>query len=125
MRTFLVAFVAATAVHTSSAWPVIAQPDLGLGRSVAGETHIKEAGLEAQLTHNFHAGLLDPLELANMRRDLDAIRVKEEAYCMSKNGLEPGDEAKILAKLDAFQSRLDQRTAERRSVQASIIYVDK
>jgi len=58
-------------------------------------------------------GLIDPFELANLTRDLDAIRVKEESYRMRKHGMSDGEFDRVARKLDAFQTDLDRRGAEK------------
>lgn len=80
---------------------------------VVGQLHAKEAQLEAQLNRDYQLGVIDPFELANLGRDLDAIRVKEESYRMSRKGMTAHAFGKIFNDLEAFQANLDNRANEK------------
>ena len=77
-----------------------------------GSLHTKEAELLSRLNHDYELGLIDPYELANLTRDLDSIRVKEEALRMRKQGMTPKASAKIEKALAAFEANLDERAAQ-------------
>ena len=80
-----------------------------------GELHVKESRLSKQLTKDYQLGLIDPFELSNMTRDLDAIRCREEAFRMRKQGMTPKAMTKIAKDLDSFQADLNRRCNERQS----------
>jgi hypothetical protein len=99
------------------------QSSLEPGQPVVGGLHVVESNLDAQLTHDYNAGLIDPLELANMRRDLDAIKVKEEKYRMRTHGITDEDEQRISDLLTEFQGRLLAKVSEKGHV-ATATYVE-
>lgn len=120
LRTLAAVAVLATSVTVGA---VLAQSTNEPGQPVVGSLHVIEANLDAQLTHDYNAGLIDPLELANMRRDLDAIKVKEEKYRMQSDGLSSDDAQKIADKLTLFQERLLDKVGEKGRV-ATATYVE-
>lgn len=99
------------------------QSSLEPGQPVVGGLHVVESNLDAQLTHDYNAGLIDPLELANMRRDLDAIKVREEKYRMRTHGMTDENEQKISDLLTDFQGRLLAKVSEKGHV-ATATYVE-
>jgi hypothetical protein len=96
--------------------PAFAQHSLLFEQPNVGDLHVKEAELESRLNIAYNNGLIDPLELANMHRDLDAIRVKED-MCRMK-GLTSGGYRDIKASLFRFQRDLDRRCGEKSNVVA-------
>lgn len=93
--------------------PAHAEYSVFNGQPIAGPLHIKEAQLQQQLNNDYQLGLIDPYELANMGRDLDGIRVKEEAYRMRTRGLTSGGYNRIALKLAQFQGRLNHHCADK------------
>jgi hypothetical protein len=71
-----------------------------------GVLHEKEAQLQAQLNRDYELGLIDPYELSNMSRDLDAIRCREEAFRMSTRGMTQRSFDRIATELAKFESNL-------------------
>lgn len=122
-RNTLLTVTAAIVASFSINLPVSAQSSLEPNQPVVGNLHVVEANLEAQLKHDYNAGLIDPLELANMQRDLDVIKVKEEAFRMRKQGMTDEAEQKIADRLSEFQSRLLSKVADKGHV-ASATYVE-
>src|SRR5581483_8308001 len=96
-------YLAIAAILAFGATPAFAQ---SYEQTSVGTLHAKEAILDGRLTSAYNTGLIDSFELANMRRDLDAIRVKEDAYRMSNNGLTSGGYERIANRLDDFEARL-------------------
>lgn len=103
--------------------PARAQHSVEPGQPIVGGIHVREVMLENALTSNYLSGIIDPLELANMRRDLDGIKVKEESYRMRASGMTPTAEARIHDKLDLFESRLMQKVADKGRI-ATATYVE-
>lgn len=93
--------------------PAQAQYSIVGEQPAVGGLHVKEAHLLAQLNRDYQLGLVDPFELANMTRDLDAIRVREEAFRMRKQGMTPRAMEKIAKDLASFQADLNNRTNEK------------
>ncbi len=111
------------ALLIASSGAAFSQSSLEPGQPVVGSLHVIESNLDRQLTHDYNAGLIDPLELANMRRDLDAIKVREEKYRMRTHGLSDENEQKIADLLTEFQSRLLDKVSEKGRV-ATATYVE-
>lgn len=108
-----VAAVAAFALPSNAEYALDEQP-------VVGSLHTMEAHLEKQLNRDYQMGVIDPYELANLGRDLDAIRVKEEKYRMSKKGMTPHAFGKIFNDLQSFQTNLENRTNEKSVIGVAI-----
>jgi len=89
--------------------PSQAQYSITGEQPAVGNLHQQELHLLQQLNNSYAQGLIDPFELANRTRDLDAIRVHEEGLRMSKHGMNQKGMQKIAAQLNAFQSDLDYR----------------
>lgn len=119
---FFTTLLGVSAVIAASS-TALAQSTLEPGQPVVGKLHVVEANLEAQLSHDYDAGLIDPLELANMRRDLDAIKVKEEKYRMRKHGMSDEKQEKVADLLAEFQSRLLDKVSDKGHV-ATATYVE-
>lgn len=96
------------------ATPSFAQHSLLYEQPNVGDLHAKEAMLESKLTSAYNLGLIDPLELANMHRDLDAIRVKEDSYRM--RGFSSGGYDSIASRLARFEADLNGRCGEKSNV---------
>lgn len=111
------------ALLIASSGAAFSQSSLEPGQPVVGTLHVIESNLDSQLTHDYNAGLIDPLELANMRRDLDAIKVREEKYRMRTHGLSDENEQKIADLLTEFQSRLLNKVSDKGRV-ATATYVE-
>jgi hypothetical protein len=107
----LMAMMIATAASTAFSLPSLAQYSIIGEQPAVGTLHQTELHLQRQLDKDYQLGLIDPFELSNRTRDLDAIRVHEEALRMSKHGLTAKGAEKIAAKLAAFQTDLDARAA--------------
>ncbi|HEY9714513.1 MAG TPA: hypothetical protein V6C72_13690 [Chroococcales cyanobacterium] len=101
--------------------PAFAQYSLFYEQPNVGALHVKEAELDTKLTRAYKLGLIDPLELANMRRDLDAIRVKEESYRMNNNGLTSGGAEHIADRLDQFEQRLTNHSVKQNVIAVPVI----
>jgi hypothetical protein len=82
---------------------------------VVGPIHAEEARLQMQLNDSFQRGLIDSLELANLTRNLDAIRCHEEKFRMSTHGMTPKKQARIEKQLCAFSADLNKRCNEKLS----------
>ncbi len=117
----LIALTALLTAISGLSLPAMAQHSIEPGQPIVGSIHVREAVLDSQLTNDFNAGLIDPLELANMRRDLDAIKCKEESYRMRSQGLTTSAEARIAARLDVFQDALMAKEAGKGAI-ASATY---
>jgi hypothetical protein len=114
---------AAIVLTMANSTPTFAQQTLEPGQPVVGHLHVVEANLEAQLNHDYNAGIIDPLELANMQRDLDAIKVKEESYRMRSHGMSSECAQRISDRLESFQDRLLAKVSEKGHV-ATATYVE-
>jgi hypothetical protein len=109
----LTAVTVALIAASCAAFPANAQYSVMKEQPAVGDLHAKEAQLEAELASAYKLGLIDPLELANMRRDLDAIRVKEESYRMSTSGLTSGGYAHIADRLALFEGNLQKHCSDK------------
>jgi hypothetical protein len=89
--------------------PSQAQYSITGEQPVVGSLHQQELHLKEQLNNSYAQGLIDPFELANRTRDLDAIRVHEDALRIRKQRMTANAMQKIVAQLNAFQSDLDYR----------------
>ena len=99
----------------------MAEHSIQPGQPIVGSIHVREAVLESQLTNDFNAGLIDPLELPPCGEISDAIKCKEENYRMRSQGLTATAEAKIAARLDVFQDTLMAKEAGKGAI-ASATY---
>lgn len=95
----VIALAAVTMPAANAEYSLDEQPNVGV-------LHEKEAQLQAQLNRDYELGLIDPYELSNMTRDLDAIRCKEEAFRMSTHGMTMKSFNRIATKLAQFESNL-------------------
>jgi hypothetical protein len=109
----LTAVTAALIAASSVAFPANAQYSVMKEQPAVGDLHVKEAQLEAEMASAYQLGLIDPMELANMRRDLDAIRVKEESYRMGSSGLTSGGSARIADRLGMFEGNLQRHCSDK------------
>jgi hypothetical protein len=96
--------------------PALAQYSIKGEQPAVGQLHQQEAQLQAQLDDSYVRGLIDSFELANLTRDLDAIRVKEEDFRMRAQGMSPKAFARVEKRLNAFQSNLNYRCAEKATI---------
>jgi len=117
----LTALAVAVIAASSVAFPARAQYSVMKEQPAVGDLHAKEAQLEAEMASAYQLGLIDPLELANMRRDLDAIRVKEESYRMRPDGLTSGGYARIADRLTMFEANLQRHCSDKGVVVATPI----
>ncbi|HEY9712743.1 MAG TPA: hypothetical protein V6C72_04700 [Chroococcales cyanobacterium] len=79
-----------------------------------GSIKAQELNLDKRLTADFNKGLIDSMELAQMRRDLDGIRNHEEYQRTDRlGGLPTGAEKNTIKKLRMFSARLDMHEADR------------
>jgi len=112
----ITALAAALIAASFTAFPAQAQYSVMKEQPAIGELHAKEVQLEAKLINAYQLGLIDPMELANMRRDLDAIRVKEESYRMRPSGLTTGGYDRIADRLAWFESNLNAHCSDKGDV---------
>lgn len=112
IKQVIAAILGTSAASIIMAKPAEAQYSIVGEQPAVGPLHLKEAQLLKQLNKDYQLGLIDPFELANMTRDLDAIRVREEAYRMGKQGMTVRAAEKISKKLAGFQADLDRRSSQ-------------
>ena len=82
----IIALTALLTAISAVSLPAMAQHSIEPGQPIVGSIHVREAVLESQLTNDFNAGLINPLELANMRRDLrcDQMQGRKLSHALSR-----------------------------------------
>ena len=83
-----------------------------------GPVRIKENDIEKQLFQGYLSGLISSQEFADLKKDLDGIRVQEERYRADNFGICPWAEKHLMAKLDFFKMVIDSHFAANQSVAA-------
>jgi hypothetical protein len=107
------ASIATTAVLMLCSLPVQARFDGESWEPKVGEIGYQEEQLARELTDDFKAHLIDSNELAMLTRDLDVIRVKEDALRMNHHGLDKKDEERVLKLLAKFQQNLNKAVGDK------------
>lgn len=97
--------------------PAQARFDYDNWQPVKGQIHRQEDRLEKQLNKDYNKGLIDTNELAQLRRDLDGIKVQEDEFRMDHNGLGANDVKCIDKKLNQFQQDLNRAVADKIDLQ--------
>lgn len=93
--------------------PAQARFDYDNWQPVKGQIHKQENRLEKSLNAAYDKGMIDSLELAQLRRDLDGIKAQEDEYRMDHNGLGANDVKSLKAKLNQFQQDLNREQADK------------
>lgn len=93
--------------------PAQARFDYDNWQPVKGQIHKQENRLEKSLNCAYNKGMIDSLELAQFRRDLDGIKAQEDEYRMDHNGLSAKDMKSLTAKLNQFQQDLNREEADK------------
>lgn len=97
--------------------PAQARFDYDNWQPVKGQIHRQEDRLEKQLNGAYDKGMIDTMELAQMRRDLDGIKVQEDEFRVDHNGLGQKDVCCLKHKLNQFQQDLNRAEADKQAEQ--------
>lgn len=101
--------------------PAQARFDYDNWQPVKGRIHTQENRLEKSLNCAYNRGMIDSLELAQLRRDLDGIKAQEDEYRMDHNGLSAKDMKSITSKLNQFQQDLNREEADKYMAPAKVM----
>lgn len=101
--------------------PAQARFDYDNWQPVKGRIHMQENRLEKSLNCAYNKGMIDSLELAQLRRDLDGIKAQEDEYRMDHNGLSAKDMKSITSKLNQFQQDLNREEADKYMAPAKVM----
>jgi len=93
--------------------PAQARFDYDNWQPVKGQIHTQEDRLEKAINKDYNKGMIDSLELAQLRRDLDGIKAQEDEFRMDHEGLGVKDVKCIKAKLNQFQQDLNREVADK------------
>jgi len=93
--------------------PAQARFDYDNWQPVKGQIHKQENRLEKSLNSAYDKGMIDSLELAELRRDLDGIKAQEDEYRMDHNGLGANDVKSLKTKLNQFQQDLNREESDK------------
>lgn len=93
--------------------PAQARFDYDNWQPVKGQIHRQENKLEEKLNRDYDRGIIDCMELAQMRRDLDGIKVQEDEFRVDHNGLGKHDVCCLKSKLNEFQQDLNRAEADK------------
>jgi hypothetical protein len=89
--------------------PCFAQSEITNNQPVVGNLNDREKQIQAKMTADFQAGLIDADQLSILQRDFDGICTQEDDLRTRGSGMTDAGRKMISGKLDSFEVRLDKQ----------------
>lgn len=100
-------------VCSSLSQPAKAQFSWTYWQITTDPVHCEENALERRMIEGYLGGALDPIELAELRRDLDGVKDREEVYRMSQ-GLDCKEQKRLLYALNDLKCILEAHMGDKK-----------